>query len=475
MTGLKENFEESVAYFNNTLRVNENFDVLYHTFEMGGKKACMYFIDGMVKDEVMQKLLQYFFGLQAKDMPEDVHGVLKKFMPYVEVGLITSADEAIRNILSGVPVLILEGYDKIISIDARTYPARSVDEPEKDKVMRGSRDGFVETLVFNTALIRRRIRDPRLTMYITEAGTVSHTDIVLCYMEDRVEKKFLEELKRRIKKISVESLTMNQQSLAECLYHGKWFNPFPKFKFTERPDAAAAAVLEGDIIILVDNAPQAMVLPTTIFDIVEEADDYYFPPITGTYLRLTRFVTNVLALILTPTFMLLMQHPEWISERWQFIVVKDPLNIPLLLQFLILEFALDGLRLASLNTPNTLSLPLSVIAGVIIGDFTVQSGWFNSEAMLYMAFVAIANYTQVSLELGYALKFMRIALLVLTHCFGLWGYIGGIVLDVLAISFNKTIGGRSYLYPLVPLKPRQLMQRIFRVPLPKSENQKAGR
>lgn len=472
MTVLKGNFEERVAYFNRILRVQENFDVLYHTFEMGGKKACMYFIDGMVKDEVMQKLLQYFFGLQAKDMPEDVHGVLKKFMPYVEVDLIEKPEDVVRNVLSGVPVLILEDYEKVISIDARTYPARGVEEPDKDKVMRGSRDGFVETLVFNTALIRRRIRDPRLTMYITEAGTVSHTDIVLCYMEDRVDRKFLAELKRRIKKISVESLTMNQQSLAECLYHGKWFNPFPKFKFTERPDTAAAAVLEGDIIILVDNAPQAMVLPTTIFDIIEEADDYYFPPITGTYLRLTRFATNLLALFLTPTFMLLMQHPEWISERWQFIVVKDPLNIPLLVQFLILEFALDGLRLASLNTPNMLSLPLSVIAGVIIGDFTVQSGWFNAEAMLYMSFVAIANYTQVSLELGYALKFMRILLLVLTHCFGVWGYVAGVVLDVLAIAFNKTIGGRSYLYPLVPLKPRQLVQRIFRVTLPKSENQK---
>lgn len=472
MTGLKENFEENVAYFNKTLRVAESFDVLYHVFEMGGKKACLYFIDGMVKDEVMQKLLQYFFGLKAKEMPEEIHGILKKFMPYGEVDLIDTADEAVRNILSGVPCLILEGYPNIISIDARTYPARGVDEPEKDKAMRGSRDGFVETLVFNTALIRRRIRDPRLTMYITEAGTVSHTDIVLCYMEDRVDQRFLAELKRRISKISVESLTMNQQSLAECLYHGKWCNPFPKFKFTERPDVAAASVLEGDIIILVDNAPQVMVLPTTIFDIIEEADDYYFPPITGTYLRLTRFATNLLALILTPTFLLLMQHPEWLDGRWQFIVVKEPMNIPLLLQFLILEFALDGLRLASLNTPNTLSMPLSVIAGVIIGDFTVQSGWFNSEAMLYMAFVAIANYTQVSLELGYALKFMRILLLILTSCFGVWGYLAGIVLDALAISLNKTIGGRSYLYPLIPLKPRQLLQRFFRVPLPKSEHQR---
>lgn len=471
MTCLTKNFDENVARFNERLRIDESFDILRHIFYMGGKQACMYFVDGFVKDEVMQKLLQYFVGLSEDEMPEDVHGVIKHFMPYVEIDLFETEEEVIRNILAGIPCMILEGYDKVIAIDARTYPARSVEEPEKDKVMRGSRDGFVETLVFNTALIRRRIRDPRLTMSIMEAGTISHTDIVLCYMDDRVEKKFLSELKRRIKGIQEESLTMNQESLAECLFHGKWYNPFPKFKFSERPDTAAASVLEGSIVIVVDNSPAVMILPTTIFDVVEEADDYYFPPVTGTYLRMTRFITNFLALFLTPFFLLLMQHKEWIPDSWQFIVVKDQMNLPLVWQFLILEFALDGLRLASLNTPNMLSLPLSVIAGVIIGDFTVQSGWFNAEAMLYMAFVAIANYTQASLELGYALKFMRLILLVLTALFGVWGFAAGTVLDILAICCNKTIGGRSYLYPLLPLKPRQLLHRVFRVPLPKSKNQ----
>ena len=185
-------------------------------------------------------------------------------------------------------MLLIDGYTHAVLIDARTYPARSVEEPEKDKTLRGSKDGFVETVVFNTALIRRRIRSEDLRMEMTSAGASSRTDIVLCYMASRVSPSLLTEVREKIAGIRADALTMNQESLAECLTGGRWFNPFPKFKYTERPDAAAAQILEGNLVILVDNSPSAMVLPTTLFDVLDEADDYYFPPVTGTYLRLTR-------------------------------------------------------------------------------------------------------------------------------------------------------------------------------------------
>ena len=140
--------------------------------------------------------------------------------------------------MSGVFALFVDGFDKCLLIDSRTYPARSVGEPEKDKVLRGSKDGFVETIVFNTALIRRRIRSADLRMEMLHAGNSSQTDIVLCYMNDRVDHEFLGKIRERIGQIQVDALTMNQESLAECLYKKKWYNPFPKFKFTERPDTA---------------------------------------------------------------------------------------------------------------------------------------------------------------------------------------------------------------------------------------------
>ena len=461
--------EESMSYLAKRLQPGVSFDIVYRVIEVGGRQACIYFVDGFCKDELMMKILQYFIDLKPEDMPNSAYEMAKKATPYVEVDLKDQWDDIFYNILSGVFALFIDGYDRCVLIDSRTYPARSVSEPEKDKTLRGSKDGFVETVVFNTALIRRRIRSTELRMEMMNAGKSSRTDIVLCYMDNRVDHQFLEKIKRGISEIKVDALTMNQESLAECLYQRNWFNPFPKFKFTERPDTASAQILEGDIIILVDNSPSAMIIPTSIFDIMEEADDYYFPPITGTYLRLSRFLIGLMTYLVTPTFLLLMQRTEWIPGSFQFIMVKEPSNIPLVVQFLLLELAIDGLKLAAINTPNMLSTPLSVMAALVLGEFSVNSGWFNSEVMLYMAFVAIANYTQSSYELGYALKFMRILNLILTAIFGIYGYVAAITILILSIVFNKTLSDKSYIYPILPLNLRQMAKRFFRLRLPESK------
>lgn len=458
--------QEDMAYLNRTLDVEKNFDVIYRVINFAGREACMYLVDGFCKDDLIQKLLQYFMDMTPEEVPEDMHGISKQFTPYVEVEVEGRCSVLINSLLAGMFVLLMDGYDKALLVDSRTYPARGVEEPDKDKVLRGSKDGFVETVVFNTALIRRRIRSTQLHMEMLNAGRSSRTDIVLCYMGDRVDPKLLEELRRKINAIDVDALTMNQESLAECLYQRRWFNPFPKFKYTERPDTAAAQVLEGNVVILVDNSPSAMILPTTIFDVTEEADDYYFPPITGTYLRLTRFLITLFTYFVTPTFLLLVNHAEWVPESFSFILLKEEPNVPLIWQFLILELAIDGLKLAAVNTPNMLSTPLSVMAALVLGEFSVNSGWFSSEVMLYMAFVAIANYTQANYEMGYALKFLRILNLLLTQWFGLWGYIGGVAVAVLSICCNRTISHGSYLYPLVPFDGKKLKNRLVRRRLP---------
>lgn len=463
---LSGSLQADMTYLNHVLDVERNFDIIYRVIQIGGKEACMYLIDGFCKDDLVQKLLQYFMDLTPDEMPEDMHGLSKQFTPYVEVDIEDKCDTLIQSLLSGMFVLLVDGYEKALLIDSRTYPARSVEEPEKDKTLRGSKDGFVETLVSNTAMIRRRIRSTDLHIEMQSAGESSHTDIALCYMKGRVDETFLEDIRRKIRNIKADSLTMNQESLAECLYQRKWYNPFPKFKYTERPDAASAQVLEGNIVILVDNSPSAMILPTTIFDVIEEADDYYFPPVTGTYLRMTRFLISILTYLVTPTFLLMMNNPQFIPESFSFIMLQEEPNLPLIWQFLVLELAIDGLKLAAINTPNMLSTPLSVMAALVLGEFSVNSGWFSSEVMLYMAFVAIANYTQANYELGYALKFLRIITLLLTQWFNLWGYIGGILLSLLAIGCNRTVSHRSYLYPLIPFDWKTLKNKLFRTRLP---------
>lgn len=459
---ISKNIKENRRYFHEKLNVDVNFDMLYRDLVIGGKDSVIYFIDGFCKDELMMKMLQYFIGLKESDLPEDAAGMLKKNMPYVEVDMEERKDKIVTAILSGQLALFIDGYDKCILIDSRTYPARSVSEPDKDKALRGSKDGFVETIIFNTALIRRRIRDADLCVEMLQVGTSSKTDIALLYMGKRVNENFLMEIKSRIKGMRVDALTLNQESLAECLYDKKWLNPFPKFRFTERPDTSAAQILEGNIVILVDNAPQAMILPTSLFDITEEADDYYFPPMTGTYLRFAKFVILVFSYFVTPLYLLLSNNPQWIPESFAFIQMKDPYNIPIFWQFIILEVALDGLRLAAVNTPNMLSTPLSIMAALILGDFSVSSGWFNAEVMLYMAFVALANYTQTNYELAYAVKFMRILNLILTSLFGIYGFIAGIGIFVLSLINNKMISGRGYLYPLIPFHFKELKKRLLR-------------
>ena len=437
--------DKNVDYMNQMLPVEDSFDIVQRDIQIGGKDATFYFIDGFTKDESMLKIMDSFFNIKEGDMPKDAAAFATTCIPYVEVDVIGDFDQIFRNLLSGVTCLFIDGYQACLAIDCRTYPARSVDEPDKDKSLRGSRDGFVETIVFNTALMRRRIRDRHLAMKMLEVGESSRTDVALCYMEDRVDQELLKNLNYRIRDIKVDDLRMNQQSLAECLFKRKWYNPFPKFKFTERPDTAAACLLEGKVVILVDNSPSAMILPTSILDIIEEANDYYFPTLTGMYLKISRALITFLTIFLTPVFLLFMQNLSWLPKIFAFVAVKDTVNIPLIFQLLMLEVAIDGLRLAALNTPSMLSTPLSVIAGLVMGEFSVKSGWFNAEVMLYMAFVSVANYTQPNFELGYALKFMRLELLVLTAVFNWIGFLAGTVIVICSICFNKTLSGRSYL------------------------------
>lgn len=459
---LSTSLEENQKYLQKKLRVDKNFDIISRNTRIADRQACYYFIDGFIKETIAEKLLEFFYSVTPEDLPEESEELSRDAMPYVEVELLEDCDQIITQILSGVMCFFIDGYSKCFAIDCRTYPMRSVEEPDKDKVLRGPRDGFVETIVSNTALIRRRIRSPQLSMEMHSIGAVSHTDVVLIYMEERVDRDFLEQVKNRLKSIKTDALAMNQESLAECLYPHRWYNPFPKFKYTERPDTAAAEILDGKIVLLTDKSPAVMILPVSVFDIMEEADDFYFPPVTGTYLRLSRFVIALLTLLLTPSWLLLLQNTQWIPPSFSFIQISGEIYVPVIAQLLILEFAIDGLKLAAINTPGMLTTPLSVIAGLVVGEFAVKSGWFNAETMLYMAFVAIANYTQASYELGYALKFMRILLLILTAVFGLAGYVAGVILSFLSMLCNRTVSGKSYLYPWIPFDGKQLARRIFR-------------
>ncbi|MBE6685136.1 MAG: spore germination protein [Ruminococcaceae bacterium] len=475
---LGADYKQNVELVDGLLHTSESFDLIKKTLSVGADELTMYYIDGFVKDVVMSKYMIYLLSLKglgdASDGTESgevasarqrTERFLNAHVPYVEAELSDNLSDMIKFVLSGATLMLGSTFGQnAIIIDARTYPARETAEPEGDKVMRGARDGFVETLIFNTALIRRRIRNPELIMSYLSVGSSSKTDIVICYMKDRADLEYVNDLESKLKNIKTESLTLGCESLAEALIKKKWYNPFPKIRYTERPDSAAAQLLEGSVLILCDNSPQAMVMPTSIFDFMQETNDFYFPPLTGNYIRVVRHLVFWLTLYLVPLWYLLVTHQSLVPPWLEFIIPMEQGRIPLIAQILITEFVIDGLRMASLNTPNMLSNSLSVVGGLILGDFAVNIGWLIPEVILYMAFVAIANFTQRSYELGYAFKFMRIMLIILTAIFGLWGFIGGTILTVVLIATNETVNGkRNYLYPLIPFNYKAFKSLFFRV------------
>ncbi len=446
------------------LATEENFDVIRRDLIIGERPAALFFMDAFIKDETFEKIFEFLYKITPKEIKSiktmDEFSLVK--MPYVEVGTAKTVDEIVTAVLSGQTALIIEGVDDALLVDIRTYPTRSIDEPDKDRSLRGSRDGFVETLIFNCALIRRRIREPKLRMRHFQVGKSSKVDVAIGFIDGLVDPKVLKRLQQRLQEIDIKGISMTSQALSELLVPTAFFNPFPKVRFTERPDFASACILEGKVVLIMDNSPAVMIFPNSIADFSKETDDYYFPPLTGTYVRIIRAVVSVLTVVMTPIVLIWMNNPHLLPRWLEFINTDEEYLIPIFFQFLLLELFIDGLRLASLNTPNTLSSSLGIIGGLILGEFAVESGWFVSETIMYMAFVAIASFAQPSFEMGYAMKFSRIFLLVLSQFFGFWGLFGGMAAVLLLAGFSKTLSGRSYLSPIIPFKPKEFARMFVR-------------
>lgn len=460
-------YRELIKKIDGEICPEKSFDIIKRELIIGGRQAVLYFIDGFIKDEVYEKILEFLY----KQTPEDIDGIkdmaefAKNKMPYVETDCERDTEKIVTAILSGPSVLIIDGIDGALIVDTRTYPMRNTEEPQKDKSLRGSRDGFVETLVMNTALIRRRIRDKRLRMEYIQIGKGTKLDVAISYLDGVADSRVLDILRKRLKEIDIEGISMTQQALSEKLQKNAFFNPFPKFKFTERPDYASACIFDGRIVLVMDNSPAVMILPISLSDFFRETDDYYFLPIVASYTRIIRMLVSVANVIITPLYLLLTMHSASVPDWLNVLIPEKSGEIPLFLQFLILEFVVDGLRLASLNTPDSLSNSLGIIGGLLLSEFAVTAGWFITEAILLMAFVTIAGFSLPNYEMGYAMKFERLFLLVAVRIFGLWGFLGGLILLITGMLFVKTLSGRNYLYPLVPFSKKGFAELFVRYPM----------
>ena len=460
-------FDTRTAQLDDLLGVGRNFDMVGREVSVGGRRARLWVVNGYAEDALIERMIGRLLAVGSLKGVPDLAAFLAAYVTVPDAAEVTEVHDMVMGVFAGKTLLVIDGYDGGILLDAKEYPTRSVQEPDTSKVLRGSHDGFVESIMANAALLRRRIRDPALTLERHQVGGRSQTDVALVYMAGEANEKYLEQLRQKLKAIDVGSISMSQESVAECIVPKQWWNPFPKIRYTERPDVATASIMEGSILLMIDNTPSVMLLPTTLFSFAEEINDYYFPPLIGTYLRIIRLVVLFLTVFITPLWYLLVKNGDILPGELEFLLVEDEYFVPLIVQLLLVELIVDILKLASLNTPDALSNSFSMLGALILGDFAVQARWLVPEVLVYMAFVAVAGYAQHSYEMGYACKMMRMALLILIWLWDSWGFAIGVIGVVALIASTKTVVGKGYLYPLIPFNGKKLMRLLRRRPINK--------
>lgn len=462
---LFDKFEDNIAFLRKELGVDISFDVIHVDLEHAGKEMGLFLIDGFAKDDILQNIMRLFAKLEPEQLqPDPLKKLMKTYLPYIELGEEDDLNKVVDSVLAGPTALVVDGIDKIIMIDARTYPVRGPEEPDVERVTRGARDGFVETIIFNTALTRRRVRDRTLRNEYMSVGRRSKTDICVSYIEDIADPAIVKEIKESLKKIDVDGLPMGEKTVEEFITGFQW-NPYPLVRYTERPDTAAVHLFEGHVLVYVDGSPSVLITPTTFWHHLQHAEEYRQKPVVGAYLRLVRFLAVLLSIFLLPLWYLLATHSNMLPDNLGYIGQNDPGHIPLYLQFLFAELGMDILRMATIHTPSSLATALGLVSAVLIGQVAVEVGLFTNEVILYIAIAAIGTFATPTYELSLANRIVRILLLSFTALFGVIGYIGSTLAWIIYLARLESFK-LPYLWPFIPFSYRAFRDVIFRSPIP---------
>ncbi len=452
---------------NRLLQIENAFDFKKRNLLLGKRKAVFTYIIGYIGTLSTENIFRALMNIQAEEIESlnDLNELCEKYLPFGSCEVTEDPAFAAEEILRGSAALTIDGFSQVILMDVRDFSMRGIEEPEKDRTLRGPHIGTNESLISNIIQIRRYLRCTFLRTEKYLLGSEIKNEVAILSLKGKCDEGFLKTIRGKIKNANIPNLSITQEGLNQLLFPRKGLsliNPFPKVRFTERPDVVAASLMEGKIAILCDNSPSVILLPQSVFDFFEEADDYYFPPLTASYLRLVRLFVFLASVLVIPIWLLVVQNSQFLPGNFSFVLADQDYAVPLFLQFLIIEFAIDGLKMASLNTPTTLSGSFSVIGGLLLGEYAVKSGWFIPQAILYSAFTGIANFIPTNIELGYCFKFIRISLILLVEFFGIKGFFVGIIFWLITLLSTKGVGGKSYLYPFIPFDKNGVKKIIFK-------------
>jgi stage V sporulation protein AF len=438
-----------------------SFDLIIQQVFVKDLPVLFVYVSGMVNSDIIVNLLA---NLQhdGEDEIDDEEAYFYAHFNFQGISPLESKDKFLLSILSGqVAIVTKSGF--CYGTEFRQYPGRQPEEPDNERVIRGSRDGFAENIIINASLIRRRIRSPQLRFELQQISTLGKTDVAICYMDKIANEHHLKWIKDRFKQIQHDGLTMADKSLEEWIFKQK-FNPVPFVRYSERPDIVAAHLLEGHIAIIVDTSPSVILVPATLFHLLMHAEEYRQAPLIGTVMRGLRYAAAFLSLFLIPFWYLLATNVENLPDRIAFIGVSEKSDVPLYLQLVIADVGIEFLRIAAIHTPTPLSTAMGLLAGVMIGDMAVKVGLFSTEAILYTAITALLTFAIPHYELSISMKVFRQILLAATAIFAANGFF---IVSFLIFVYLLMLRPMNipYLWPLVPFFPKAFARVLIRFPM----------
>ncbi|MFZ3577078.1 spore germination protein [Virgibacillus sp. DJP39] len=449
--------------------IGVSFDLGFRELIIMKKKVHLYYLTGLCDSSLILRIIHDLVVVNDSEKNvKKLSEIIKNRIPHQQVKEVKSMDEVVDELLSGLIVIFVNGEKIAYVVDVRHYPGRTPEEPDTEKVIRGSRDGYTENIIENTALTRRRVRDPRLRNEMLRVGERSKTDVCISYIKDIADDGLVKVIKEKVEAIEVDGITMADKAIEEFIIKRKW-SPYPLVRYTERPDIAANHLLEGHVLIMVDTSPSLIILPTTYFHHMQHAEEFRQAPAVGTFIRWARMIAVLMSIFLLPLWLLFVMEPSLLPQPLAFIGLKEEGNIPVYIQIILGDLGIEFLRMAAIHTPTPLATAMGLIAAVLIGQIAIDVGMFSPEVILYIALAAIGTYVTPSYELSAANKLARLLLVILTATFGLLGFVIGFTLFMLFLTSLKSIR-TPYLWPLLPFNAKAMVQVIVRVPVPLSND-----
>ncbi|WP_243652970.1 spore germination protein [Tumebacillus sp. BK434] len=454
------------------LRENQKFleelfadssDFVIRAFEIEkSRKAICIFVDGLV-DTAQVNLM-----LKALMIDEGQAGTAKRIslaaLPSSQITEVGDFRDLVRSVLAGDTGILIDGNDTGLVLGLRGGELRSVNEPETEKVVRGPREGFVENLRTNTALLRRKLRTPNLKMKPLVAGTESNTNLVVSYLEGIADPKVVDEVVGRLQKIEIDAIL--ESGYVEELIQDSTNSPFPQVQYTERPDSVAAALLEGRVAIFIDGTPFVLIVPTTFWQLMQASEDYYERYQIATLVRWLRYAFLLISLF-TPSLYIAVTtfHQAMLPTPLLLSIAaaREAIPFPAVVEAFIMEIAFEALREAGIRLPKMVGQAVSILGALVVGQAAVEAGIVSAPMVIIVSVTGIASFTIPRYNASIAFRMLRFPLMIAAALFGIYGIIiGG--LFILGHLANLRSFGIPYLSPTGPLSVGDLKDVVIRAP-----------